>query len=234
MLDKLQQYRGSPPPCGWVAAIVRHEALHNAAERSRVVPLPDENLPAVDLPPDAAVYAVELRQPADGDHQRAAADVPGGGPAAGYRGPPERRGRPPAAHLEAATSEGGSVGREPPSGRALCVHRSVGIHGAGAGGRTHNGPRRGHRRVGDGATTGRATTARERRAAGFSNAAGGRRRHPRPTPSTWPPLRIQRAERCPISRWLAAKAGVHCSRAARAANFSANFWCRIGAFYGGF
>lgn len=38
------------------------EALHNAAERSRVVPLPDENLPAVDLPSDAAVYAVELRR----------------------------------------------------------------------------------------------------------------------------------------------------------------------------
>ena len=41
---------------------MRHEALPNAAERSRVVPLPDENLPAVDLPPDAAVYAIELRR----------------------------------------------------------------------------------------------------------------------------------------------------------------------------
>ena len=124
--------------------------------------------------------------PADGGHRRAAADVPGGGPAAGYRGPPERRGRPPAAHLEAATSEGGSVGRELPVGALFASMGSVGIHGPGAGGRTHNGLRRGHRRVGR-RGDGPATTARERRAAGFSNAAGGRRRHPRPTPSTWPP-----------------------------------------------
>lgn len=62
VLDKLQQYRGTSPACGWVAAIVRHEALHDAAARSRVVPLLDKDLPTADLPADAALYAVELRR----------------------------------------------------------------------------------------------------------------------------------------------------------------------------
>ena len=35
VLEKLYQYRGEPPACGWVGAIVRHEAGHGAARRSR-------------------------------------------------------------------------------------------------------------------------------------------------------------------------------------------------------
>ncbi len=62
VLDKLQQYRGTSPACGWVAAIVRHEALHDAAERSRTEPLLIQERPSADLPPDAALYVAELRR----------------------------------------------------------------------------------------------------------------------------------------------------------------------------
>jgi RNA polymerase sigma factor (sigma-70 family) len=62
VLEKLHQYRGEPPACGWVAAIVRHEALHDATARSRSEPLPDGDRPSADLPPDASIYADELRR----------------------------------------------------------------------------------------------------------------------------------------------------------------------------
>ena len=39
VLEKLYQYRGSPPACGWVGTIVRHEAGHGAAKRDREAPL---------------------------------------------------------------------------------------------------------------------------------------------------------------------------------------------------
>lgn len=39
VLEKLYQYRGSPPACGWVGTIVRHEAGHGAAKRNREEPL---------------------------------------------------------------------------------------------------------------------------------------------------------------------------------------------------
>ena len=39
VLERLHQYRGEPPACGWVGAIVRHEALHGATARRREVPL---------------------------------------------------------------------------------------------------------------------------------------------------------------------------------------------------
>ncbi|MCY3919663.1 MAG: sigma-70 family RNA polymerase sigma factor, partial [Chloroflexi bacterium] len=39
VLEKLYQYRGRPPACGWVGAIVRHEAGHAAARTNRDVPL---------------------------------------------------------------------------------------------------------------------------------------------------------------------------------------------------
>ena len=39
VLEKLYQYRGGPPACGWVGAIVRHEAGHGAARKNREVPL---------------------------------------------------------------------------------------------------------------------------------------------------------------------------------------------------
>ncbi len=40
VLEKLYQYRGSSPACGWVGTIVRHETGHGAAKRNREVPLP--------------------------------------------------------------------------------------------------------------------------------------------------------------------------------------------------
>ena len=61
MLEKLYQFQGKPPACGWVAAIVRHEAQHDAEARSQFAPLPDAELPAAELPADAAAYADELR-----------------------------------------------------------------------------------------------------------------------------------------------------------------------------
>ena len=39
VLEKLYQYRGGPPACGWVGAIVRHEAGHAAARTNRDAPL---------------------------------------------------------------------------------------------------------------------------------------------------------------------------------------------------
>lgn len=38
VLEKLYQYRGEPPACGWVGAIVRHEAGHRAARKNREAP----------------------------------------------------------------------------------------------------------------------------------------------------------------------------------------------------
>lgn len=38
VLEKLYQYRGEPPACGWVGAIVRHEAGHRAARKNRAAP----------------------------------------------------------------------------------------------------------------------------------------------------------------------------------------------------
>ena len=65
VLEKLHQYRGEPPACGWVAAIVRHEALRGAARRSREVQLDltdADRLAAGELPPETLVYAIELRR----------------------------------------------------------------------------------------------------------------------------------------------------------------------------
>lgn len=74
VLEKLHQYRGEAPACGWVGAIVRHEALHGAAARRRDVPLesardgegggsvPGRTEPggAVWASPESATYAREL------------------------------------------------------------------------------------------------------------------------------------------------------------------------------
>ena len=43
VMEKLHQYRGDPPACGWVRAIVHHEASHAAASRSRYVSLAAED-----------------------------------------------------------------------------------------------------------------------------------------------------------------------------------------------
>ena len=40
VLEKLWQHRGMPPACGWVGAIVRHEAGHLAAGKNRWASLP--------------------------------------------------------------------------------------------------------------------------------------------------------------------------------------------------
>ena len=42
VLEKLYQYRGEPPACGWVGAIVRHETGRAAAKRNREAPLTAE------------------------------------------------------------------------------------------------------------------------------------------------------------------------------------------------
>ena len=70
-LEKLHQYDGKSPACGWVRAIVRSQALRGKIRRSREVPLADENeagaaarrlQPAgvVRDSPEAAAYAREL------------------------------------------------------------------------------------------------------------------------------------------------------------------------------
>ena len=112
VLEKLHQYRGESPACGWVGSIVRHEALHAAAARGRDVSLsppatarevrprsgrsrPD---PSGTLPKPRRIPR-EFEPSAAGGHRRVAADLPRGRAAAGRRGSADRRGRPPAAHL---------------------------------------------------------------------------------------------------------------------------------------
>ena len=72
VLEKLQQYRGGVPACGWVGAIVRHEALHGATAQQRELPLAADGgeasaiaeqtkgAGAVSESPEAAAYAREL------------------------------------------------------------------------------------------------------------------------------------------------------------------------------
>jgi len=73
VLEKLHQYRGESPACGWVGAIVRHEAAHGARARGREValestreaeggPAPGRTKPesAVWASPEAATYSREL------------------------------------------------------------------------------------------------------------------------------------------------------------------------------
>ncbi len=72
VLEKLHQYRGGSPACGWVGAIVRHEAVHGVAAQRRESPLSAANGEADSLAeqtpsawtvwesPEASVYAHEL------------------------------------------------------------------------------------------------------------------------------------------------------------------------------
>lgn len=71
VMQKIQQYRGGPPACAWVARIVRHEAARAAVKRRRrrEVPLDDgsgEALPvlralsAVDPSPEAEAAEHEM------------------------------------------------------------------------------------------------------------------------------------------------------------------------------
>ena len=68
ILQKLWQYKGGPPACSWVAAVVRHEATHrlkaerrhlppDAAETERIAAAARRSAPAS---PEAAAYSREL------------------------------------------------------------------------------------------------------------------------------------------------------------------------------
>lgn len=54
VMQKVRQYRGGPPACGWVAAIVRHEAGRAAAGRARRREVPLETGPRPAGPLSAA------------------------------------------------------------------------------------------------------------------------------------------------------------------------------------
>ena len=60
VLEKLYQYRGGPPACGWVGAIVRHEAGHAAARTNRAAPLRTEEPSQVQTGFDEVLYRRQL------------------------------------------------------------------------------------------------------------------------------------------------------------------------------
>ncbi len=68
VMQKVRQYRGGPPACGWVAAIVRHEAGRAAAGRARRHEVPLETgtraagppFPAAGASPETAAAEREL------------------------------------------------------------------------------------------------------------------------------------------------------------------------------
>ena len=60
VLEKLYQYRGAPPACGWVGAIVRHEAGHRAARKNRAAFLAPVERAADALSPEEALQQRQL------------------------------------------------------------------------------------------------------------------------------------------------------------------------------
>ena len=60
VLEKLYQYRGGPPACGWVGAIVRHEAGHAAARTNRDLPLRPDARPPGAAGVDETLYRRQL------------------------------------------------------------------------------------------------------------------------------------------------------------------------------
>lgn len=60
VLEKLYQYRGAPPACGWVGAIVRHEAAHRAAGENRRATLPVVARDAGAESPDETLHRRQL------------------------------------------------------------------------------------------------------------------------------------------------------------------------------
>ena len=60
VLEKLFQYRGAPPACGWVGTIVRHEAGHRAARRNREARLPPGGPGSAPAGPDETLYRRQL------------------------------------------------------------------------------------------------------------------------------------------------------------------------------
>lgn len=60
VLEKLYQYRGAPPACGWVGTIVRHEAGHHAARNTRVPPPAPVGHESETPSPDEALHRRQL------------------------------------------------------------------------------------------------------------------------------------------------------------------------------
>lgn len=60
VLEKLYQYRGGPPACGWIGTIVRHEAGHAAARTNRDAPLRPDGPVAVAADLDDALHRRQL------------------------------------------------------------------------------------------------------------------------------------------------------------------------------
>ena len=61
VLEKLSQYRGQPPACGWVGTIVRHEAGHRTADKNRTAPpAPVAGRDADTSSPDEALHQRQL------------------------------------------------------------------------------------------------------------------------------------------------------------------------------
>ena len=60
VLEKLYQYRGKPPACGWVGSIVRHEAGHGAARNNREAPLPPSDLKSNTADASEVLYRQQL------------------------------------------------------------------------------------------------------------------------------------------------------------------------------
>ena len=60
VLEKLYQNRGGPPACGWVGAIVRHEAGHGAASKNRAVPLLLDGRDPHTASPEQALHRQQL------------------------------------------------------------------------------------------------------------------------------------------------------------------------------
>lgn len=60
VLEKLYQYRGAPPACGWVGAIVRHKAGHRAARMNRAAFLAPVERAADALSPEEALQRRQL------------------------------------------------------------------------------------------------------------------------------------------------------------------------------
>lgn len=60
VLEKLYQYRGKPPACGWVGSIVRHEAGHAAARNNREAPLPPSDLKSNTVDASEVLYRQQL------------------------------------------------------------------------------------------------------------------------------------------------------------------------------
>ena len=60
VLEKLYQYRGEPPACGWVSAIVRHESGRRAAGENRRTSLPLVGRDAGALTPEESLHRRQL------------------------------------------------------------------------------------------------------------------------------------------------------------------------------